>query len=421
MAENWSSRFILLYIFGFNHKSAPIEAREEAFVSIAKPLVALQQITQWDELVTLTTCNRVELITTASNVDKVQQWLNKGQGKAQAANCQQYGYQLHDREALRHIVRVACGLDSMVLGESQILGQMKDAFARAVAAGSIGNYLGHLFAFVFYVAKKIRSTTGISANSVSVAYTAVNLAKSIFADLRKATALLVGAGEAINLVAQHLYDIPVQNIFIANRTLEKSEALANQIGAQAIRIGDIPQVLARVDVVITSTASQLPILGKGLFERVAKMRKHKPMFVVDLAMPRDVESEVGKLDDVYLYNIDDLQNVVQENLQHRQRAAKQAEKIIDVEIEHFLCWQNSLTSVPAICAYRQKMEQMRDQQLAKARKALQQGKDKDTVLQSLAYDLTQKFMHAPTVEMRRASYHGRFNLLEWAKQLLQVK
>ena len=391
--------------------------REQAFVDIAQPLVDLQQITQLDQLVTLITCNRIELITTTTNVGKIEQWLNKEQG----TNWQQYGYQLHNREALRHIIRVACGLDSMVLGESQILGQMKHAFARAAAAHRVGDYLGHVFPFVFYVAKKIRSTTGISANSVSVAYTAVNLAKSIFADLRESTALLVGAGETINLVAQHLYEIPVKNIVIANRTLGKSEALAKQVGGRAIRIGDIPQVLAQVDVVITSTASQLPLLGKGLFERATRMRKHKPMFIVDLAMPRDVEIEVGELDDVYLYNIDDLQHVVQENLQHRQYASRQAEDIITAEIEHFLRWQDSLRSVPAICAYRQKMEKIRDQEIAKAHKALQQGKDAESVLQRLAYDITQKFMHAPTVEMRRASYHGRFNLIDWAKQLLQVK
>ena len=406
----------MLHIFGFNHKSAPLTVREDFLVGV-EPLVALQQITELRELVTLSTCNRTELITVGENANKIQQWL----ASQSAANWQDYAYQLQDQEALRHIVRVACGLDSMVLGEPQILGQMKGAFAQAAAAGSIGNYLGHLFPFVFSVAKKIRSTTGISTNSVSVAYMAVSLAKNIFADLQKATVLLVGAGETINLVAQHLYDIPVQKIIIANRTVEKSEQLAHKFNAESIRIGDIPGVLAKADVVISSTASQLPILGKGLFESVAKVRKHKPMFIVDLAVPRDIEAEVGDLDDVYLYNIDDLQHVVQENLQHRERAAEQAEGIIAAEIEHFLHWQDSLKSVPTICAYRQKMEQIRDMEIEKAQKALQQGKPVEEVLQRLGQDLTQKFMHAPTVEMRKAGYDGRFNLLEWAKQLLQVK
>jgi len=391
--------------------------REDLLLGMGKSSDIFKQINQLHELVTLSTCNRTEVITIADNVDKVR----NGLMLRQAANWQQYTYQLQDKEALRHIVRVACGLDSMVLGEPQILGQMKSAFAQAASLGNIGNYLGHLFPFVFSVAKKIRSTTGISANSVSVAYTAVSLAKHIFSDLQQATILLIGAGETTNLVAQHLYDIPVKNIIIANRSTEKSATLANKIDAKTIRIGDIPQVLAQTDIIISSTASQLPILGKGLFERVIKMRKHKPMFLVDLAMPRDIEPEVGDLDDIYLYNIDDLQKVVQQNLQHRERAAQQAEGIIDTEIEHFLHWQNSLKSVPAICAYRHKMEQIRDIEIEKSRKALQQGKDGEEVIQRLAYDLTQKFMHAPTVEMRKAGYDGRFKLLEWAKQLLQVK
>ncbi len=391
--------------------------REDLLLATASPLANLQQTDLLQELVTLSTCNRTEVITIADNAAKLDHWLTQ----PQAANWQQYAYQLRDREALRHIVRVACGLDSMVLGEPQILGQMKGAFASAAAAGNVGNYLGHLFPFVFSVAKKIRSITGISANSVSVAYTAVNLAKSIFTDLQQATVLLVGAGETIHLVAQHLYDIPVKKMIVANRTLENSVTLASKFAAETICISDIPQVLAQTDIVITSTASPLPILHKHLFEKVIKMRKHKPMFVVDLAVPRDVQVRVGELDDVYLYNIDDLQRVVQENLRHRERAAQQAEGIIEAEIEHFLHWQDSLKSVPTICAYRQKMEQIRDLEIEKAQKAIKQGKAADRVIQRLGEDLTQKFMHAPTVEMRKAGYDGRFNLLEWAKQLLQVK
>ena len=407
----------MLHIFGFNHQSAPIAVRENLLLGMEQAFAVLPQISELDELVALSTCNRTELITVAADADQVRQWFTA----QPAANWQQYAYQLHDREALRHLLRVACGLDSMVLGEPQILGQMKGAFAQAASLGNIGNYLGHLFPFVFSTAKKIRSTTGISANSVSVAYTAVSLAKNIFADLQQATILLVGAGETINLVAQHLYDIPVKNIMIANRSVEKSAMLADKMQAKTLRIGEIPQILPQIDIIISSTASQLPILGKGLFERVIKLRKHKPIFIVDLAMPRDVEPEVGALNDVYLYNLDDLQNVVQQNLQHRERAAQQAEGIIEAEIEHFLHWQNSLKSVPAICAYRQKMEQIRDAEIGKALKALQQGKTIADVIERLACDLTQKFMHAPTVEMRKAGYDGRFKLLEWAKQLLQVK
>lgn len=400
----------LLHIFGINYKSAPIEVRESLVFN------DVLHIGEVDELVTLSTCNRTELITISDNSAKVEAWLRS----RSAANIDQYLYHYSDREALAHILRVAAGLDSMVLGEPQILGQLKGAYATSASEGNIGNYLGHLFPFVFSVSKKLRSETGISANSLSVAYTAVHLAKSIFTDLKQATVLLVGAGETVQLVAQHLYDIPVAHVIIANRTFEKSAALAEKMDGQAITIGEIPNVLSQVDIVISSTASQLPIIGKGLMERVVKQRKHKPIFMVDLAMPRDIEAEVAELEDVYLYNLDDLQNVVQENLRHRQKAAEQAEGIIQTEIEHFLQWQDSLKSVPTICAYRQKMEQVRDVEVAKAHKALQQGKPAEEVMQRLARDLTNKLMHAPTVNMRKASHEGHFKFLEWAKDLFHL-
>lgn len=400
----------MLHIFGINYKSAPIAIREQLVVN------DLSHINGVDELVALSTCNRTELISVSDNSEAIRHWLQS----RTAANIEPFTYYYSEREAIAHILRVAVGLDSMVLGEPQILGQIKGAYVEAATNGHVGTYLGHLFPFVFSVAKKVRYQTGISANSLSVAYTAVNLAKSIFADLKQATVLLIGAGETIQLVAQHLYDIPVNTIFIANRTTEKSEALANKISATAIRIGEIPNVLANADIVITSTASQLPLIGKGLVERVIKQRKHKPMFMVDLAVPRDIENEVAELEDVYLYNIDDLQQVVQQNLQHRERAAEQAEGIIQTEIDHFLRWQQSLRSVPAICAYRQKMEQLRDAEVARAQKALQAGKPAEQVLQRLARDLTNKVMHAPTVQLRKASYEGHDTFVDWVKKLFQL-
>lgn len=400
----------MLHIFGINYKSAPVEVRESLVFNDAV------QIGQVDELVTLSTCNRTELITVNENSAQVEAWLRQ----RAAANIDQYLYHYSDKEALTHILKVAAGIDSMVLGEPQILGQMKGAYAASASQGTIGTYLGHLFPFVFSVAKKLRTQTGINANSLSVAYTAVQLAKSIFSDLKEATVLLVGAGETIQLVAQHLYDIPVAKMIIANRTYDKSAALAETFSAQAIKIADIPEVLEKADIVISSTASQLPIFGKGMLERVVKQRKHKPMFMVDLAMPRDIEPEVAELEDIYLYNLDDLQTVVQNNLRHRQQAAVQAEAIIEKEIEHFIRWQDSLKSVPTICAYRQKMEQLRDAEVAKAHKALQQGKPAEEVMQRLARDLTNKLMHAPTVNMRKASHAGHFKFLEWAKELFHL-
>lgn len=401
----------MLSILGINHKSAPVAIREQ-FV-----LNEVVRIGDVDELVALSTCNRTELITVTDNSEKVKAWL-----RARAnTDIEKYTYHYTDTEALVHLMKVACGLDSMVLGEPQILGQMKGAYATAADNGNIGRFLGHLFPFVFSVAKKIRSQTGISVNSLSVAYMAVNLAKTIFSDLSKAKVLLVGAGETIQLVAQHLYDIPVTQIIIANRTVEKSVALAEKLSAEVIRIGDIPKVLADVDVVISSTASQLPIIGKGLLERVSKQRKHKPMFMVDLAVPRDIEPEAGDLADIYLYNVDDIQNAIQENLQHRQRAAKQAEEIIATEVKHFLRWQNSLKSVPTICAYRAKMQAIRDAEVDKAKRALRQGKAAEEIIERLGHGLTNKLIHQPTVEMRKAGYDGRFKVLDWFKDLFQLK
>ena len=407
----------MLVIIGVNHTSAPITIREHlASTSQLKLQPGSVQAAGINELLIITTCNRTEWIATVTNEDSLHSWLQQ----SYQIDWPQYSYQYVAAAAILHLLRLACGLDSMVLGEPQILGQMKTAFTVAAQQGLIGNYLGHLFPFVFSAAKKVRSATQIGANSVSIAYTAISLAKSIFPDLKQATVLLIGAGETIRLVAQHLHDIPVKTLMIANRTLEKSEHMAQQYQAIALRIGDIPQMLAQADIVISSTASQLPLLGKGLLERVCKQRKHKPIFMVDLAMPRDIEPEVGDLPDVYLYNIDDLQKVVQENLQHRQRAAEQAEAMLVQELAQFLKWQNSLVVVPTILRYREKIEQLQTEQVAKALHDIKRGKDIEEVINRLAHNLTQKLMHAPTVELRRFAYNGHTDALQWAKQLLQI-
>jgi glutamyl-tRNA reductase len=400
----------LLHLFGLNHKSAPIAVRENIVVD------DIERIDVLDEIVTLSTCNRTELIAVTSDSGQVKEWLKSHN----AANWEQYSYQYQNQEAIAHLLRVACGLDSMVLGEAQILGQLKGAYAAANENGKIGKYLGHLFPFVFSVAKKIRTETGISANSVSVAYNAVHLAKSIFSDLQEATVLLVGAGDTIHLVTQYLYDIPVKNIVIANRSLKHSQALAEQVGARAICIDDIPVVLPQADIIITATASPQPILEKALIESALKERRHKPMYMVDLAVPRDIDPAVGELDDVYLYNIDDIESVVETNLAHREKEAAKAEVIIQREVQKFFEWQNSLKSVPTICAYREKMQQFRDTEVLKAQKAYDAGKPVSDVLEQLANGLTNKLMHAPTVEMRKATKDGNSKVLEWAKQLFQL-
>jgi glutamyl-tRNA reductase len=400
----------VLQIIGVNYKSAPLAIRESLACIDAQLPESLSTV------VCLHTCNRSEFITLTEHLPALDAWLAERVGKAILP----YLYEYADTAALVHLLQVATGLDSMVLGEPQILGQLKQAYRQATERVALGRYLGYLFPFVFSVAKKVRTQTGISTNSVSVAYTAVSLAKNIFSDLQEAKVLLIGAGETIKLVAQHLAAIPVKQIIIANRTLEKSVQLADRVGGQSIRIADIPEYLGLADMVFSSTASQLPLLGKGLLERAVKQRKHKPMFMVDLAMPRDIEPEVGELEDIYLYNLDDLQKVVQDNLQHRERAAEQANAIIQLELEQFTCWQNSLQAVPLIRTYRESMEGLRDKQVAKAYKALQKGQAPESVVQRLARDLTNKMMHAPTVEMHKAAYQGRFQWLAWVKQLLQL-
>ena len=403
----------MLVIIGVNHTTAPLTIRER-FAAIS--ITDLPLSSDIRELVVINTCNRTEWIAMVNTENDLQSWLQQNYN----SDWQKYSYQYVADTAILHLLQLACGLDSMIIGEPQILGQLKTAFTAAAIQKFVGNYLGHLFPFVFSVAKKVRSATQIGSNSVSIAYTAVNLAKSIFADLKQATILLIGAGETISLVARYLHDIPVKKLYIANRTLEKSQRLALQFQADALRIGEIPAILAQADIVISSTASQLPLLGKGLLERVCKQRKHKPIFMVDLAMPRDIEPEVGDLPDVYLYNIDDLQKVVQENVQHRQRAAAQAEEMLTQEVAHFLRWQNALQVVPTILRYRKKGEQLQTEQVVKALRDLKRGKNVEVVINRLAHNLTQKLMHAPTVELRRFAFNSQTDAVQLAKQLLNI-
>tara|TARA_R110000868_G_scaffold380784_1_gene646938 strand:+ start:109004 stop:110257 length:1254 start_codon:yes stop_codon:yes gene_type:complete len=412
-----------LICIGLNHKTASIAMREQIAVADVNVIPVLQDIVAQmgvQEAVIVSTCNRMEIYVIAEEAARVTDWLCQYFAVA-AEELAPFVYEHFDNAAVKHLIQVACGLDSMVLGEPQILGQLKFSFAKAGEAQSIGKQLGHLFPFVFSSAKKIRTDTAIGVNPVSVAYAAVHLAKHIFADFDKAKVMLIGAGDTISLVAQHFDDMGVKELLIANRTLERAQTLAQRFDAKGIMIGDIPDFLADIDVVVSSTASQLPILGKGLVERVMKQRKHKPIFMVDLAVPRDIEPEVGQLADIYLYNVDDLNNIVEENLHDRQLAAQQAETIIEDEVQHFHQWQSSLEAVPAICAFRQQAEQLRNDAVAEAMQELQRGKSVEEVLQILARNLTNKLMHAPSVQMRKASYEGRNDLLEWAKKLLGLR
>jgi glutamyl-tRNA reductase len=309
----------------------------------------------------------------------------------------------------------------MVLGETQVLGQLKQAYQSAISAGSIGHQLNRLFQHSFHVAKEVRSNTAIGNHPVSVAYAAVRLAQQIFGDLKGQTALLIGAGETIELAAKHLYENGLTRMIIANRTLERSQRLANEYSVYAIQIGDIPKHLAEADIVISSTASQLPILGKGAVESAIKARKHKPMFMVDIAVPRDIEVEVGDMDDVYLYSVDDLKNMVQENLKNRQAAAIQAEKIIDTQAQEFMDWLHSLDAVSTIRALRGQAEQIQEDVIQRGLTKLRNGADPETILIETARSLTNKLMHVPSSRLRNASTQNRDDLLQAAEELYNLK
>ena len=415
-----------LLAFGINHKTAPVNIREKvSFVpdKLEAALKTLRSCSEVTEAAIVSTCNRTELYCDLrdTNTQTVLDWFSKHH-QISSEEIEPYIYTHLDNEAVQHLLRVASGLDSLVLGEPQILGQIKDAYHTANHAGTMGQILNRLFQHTFSVAKQVRTDTAIGSSPVSVAFAAVSLAKQLFADIGQQNALLIGAGETIELVARHLNDQGIKHLTVANRTVERAQLLASQFeSADAIALSDIPERLIKADIIISSTASQLPILGKGAVERALKARKHRPMFMVDIAVPRDIEPEVSALSDVYLYTVDDLHEVIEEGQRSREEAAKQAEEIIVNEIEHFMGWLRSLEAVDVIRAYRQQAIVLRDNSLEQAQKQLAAGKEVDEVLNELARSLTNKLVHSPTVNMNRAAFDGREDILDAARELFDLK
>lgn len=413
-----------LLAFGINHKTAPVEIREQAAFapeSLAEALEGIRGAGVAAEAAIVSTCNRTELYCRipeeqgSAAVD----WFCDYH-KFSVADIQPYLYMHPDSEAVKHAFRVASGLDSMVLGEPQILGQMKDAFAHAHRHGATGKLLNRLFQQTFSVAKQVRTDTAIGASAVSVAFAAVTLARKIFSDLSESTVLLVGAGDTIELCARHLQEQNIGKIIVANRTLERAELLADRFGAEAITLSELGSRMADADIVISSTASQLPILGKGAVEQALKKRKHKPMFMVDIAVPRDIEPEVSELDDVYLYTVDDLKEVVEENLQSRQQAAKEAEKIIDVQVTNFMSWITTLDAVPTIKKLRESSDAYREAEVKRAIAKLANGEDPENVVRDLARTLTNKLTHAPSSALKKADDDGNVEFLAAARRLFNL-
>jgi glutamyl-tRNA reductase len=410
-----------LLAIGINHRTAPVEIREKIAFDPAGLPDALRELVRragLSEAAILSTCNRTEIYCRgdSESVDAVVRWLGEHHTLGQESIAR-YLYTYPESEAVRHILRVACGLDSMVLGEPQILGQVKIAYQLAARAGTLGHALEHLFRHSFSVAKQVRTDTQVGASPVSVAFAAVSLAKQIFGDLSRHSGLLVGAGETIELVARHLRQQGMSRLTIANRTLERALQLATRWEGIAITLEEIPAHLATADVVVCATASPTPVIGRDAVERAVHARKRRPIFVVDIAVPRNVEPSVGNLDDVYLYSVDDLREIIEENLRSRRQAATQAEEIIDTQVEQFLRWHRSLDAVSAIRRLRSWADTVREDSLDKARRQLAAGRPVDDVLQQLAQQLTNRLIHGPSVGLRDIAGEGREDLLELLSDL----
>jgi glutamyl-tRNA reductase len=410
---------------GVNHTTAPVSVRERLAFPADHLQVALQDLIglpQVGEAAILSTCNRTEVYCELEGRDQrpIVDWI-RGQRQLDGQDIAQYLYSHVDAGTIRHMFRVACGLDSMILGEPQILGQMKTAYQAARDAGTAGKVLTKLFHHTFAAAKKVRTDTAIGCSPVSVAFAAIRLAQRIFDDLSDLTAILIGAGETIELTARHLSENRIGHIIIANRTFDRAHTLAHQFGGFAISLEELPRHLARADIIVASTGSPLPILGKGSIESALRSRRHKPMFIVDLAVPRDIEPEVEQLQDVYLYTVDDLQHTVEENLKTRQEAALQAEEIIDLEVEHFLAWLRAQAATDTIRDVRSFAWQHRDAVLERALRELRRGKSAEDTLHWLADTLTNKIIHAPSSQIWQAGVNERADIVAAARELFQLK
>ena len=433
-----------LVLVGINHTTANIALREKvAFPpeTLREALSQVRGLSGIDEVVIVSTCNRTEVYVNCDfgeqedwgrseqeqeqnrllieRQQSIVEWL-AGYHGIDARELIESTYFFGGKDVVRHLMKVSCGLDSMVLGEPQILGQIKSAFAMSRDLEVVSASLGRAFQGAFTIAKEVRTDTAIGENPVSVAYAAVTLAERIFSNLSSLSVLLIGAGRTVELVAKHLVEKGVSAIVVANRTLDNALEIAGKLNAQGVLLSDIPEQLIDADIVISSTNSQLPLLGKGALERALKERKHRPMLLIDLAVPRDIEEEVGEVADAYLYSVDDISEVIEDNVKSRAEAAAQAESIIERGVEEYLKQVRSLNAVETLRAFRDKADSIRVQELQRAIKALEKGDDTNTVLESLARAITNKLTHAPSVQMKKASSEGRDELLKLAQELFDL-
>jgi glutamyl-tRNA reductase len=407
-------------ILGINHKTAPVALREKVAFSEDRLIAALRTLRQENgvtEVVILSTCNRTEVYWSGSaSGAELSQWLERHHGNDLDLASSLYNHQ--ESRAVEHAFSVASGLDSMVLGEAQILGQLKDAYRIAQETGSTGPVLNKLFQAAFSAAKRVRSETRIGANAVSLASATVSLARRVYSDLSEHSALLIGAGEMNALTARHFMSAGVKRMVIANRTVERAQALAAEINATAVGLADLDRELAQADIVISCTASPSPLVTKRAVETAIRARRRRPIFMVDMAVPRDIEAEVADLEDVYLFSIDDLQQLVNENLQQREAAAGGAREVIAEEVNRFLADTRAQDAGPAIRALRQQAEAIRQQTLEQARRMAASGKSTEEVMEYLANTLTNRLLHAPTQALRQAAELADMALAEAVTKLL---
>ena len=401
-----------LHVLGINHHTAPLEVREKIAFPAERHAAVLAELAAQAgvaEVVLVSTCNRTEVYVDAADAAAVRAWL-LAEAQRSGTSLESLLYLHAGDEAVRHAFRVASGLDSMVLGEPQILGQVKEAVRAAEAAGTLGSLLHKLFQQTFAVAKRVRSETSVGAQSISMASAALKLSQNLFGDLSQRRVLLVGVGEMVELAATYFAAQRPAAIVVANRTLERGEAFAQRFAGEAIALAEVPDRLSTFDIVVTGTASPEPILHKAHFKQALKARRHRPMFAVDFAVPRDIEPEAAELEDLFLYSIDDLGKIVQEGTEQRKAAATEAETIIASQVGAFRAWQATRAAVPVIVQLRSKAEQYRSTELAKAKARLARGEDVNAVLESLAQGLANKFLHHPTQALARVGDDDRAQL-----------
>ena len=411
-----------LFAFGINHQTAPLSVREQVVFHAETLVEALRDLVDRrpvKEAAIISTCNRTEIYCNTEEPPSAVDWM-AGYHRLKPNQIEPYLYRLPQERAVKHAFRVASGLDSMVLGEPQILGQFKQAVRTAQAAGTLGLLLNKLFQRTFSVAKAVRSETDIGAATISMAAASVSLASHIYPSIAEQTVLFIGAGEMVELTATHFAAHHPRRLSFANRTLERAQQLADRFLGQPLTLNDLSSQLAAHDIVVTCTASPLPIIGKGLVERALRARKHRPMLMFDLAVPRDIEGEVGALDDVFLYSVDDLGKIAREGMDARQNAVSQAEVIIENQVTEFMHWVGNRELVPTIRALRDSGERARRHSFERALRRLAKGDDPQVVLEQLSRGLTAKLLHAPTHALAHAREEDREELARLLSRLYQL-